>query len=103
MEVIMNWQESLARVHVGLRERASDAGAQASMAGRYAEPVALFLQLLGGSDEFSLFIKSQIPWHLSLDGVAASRFHKTQTNRDTSRRILLVELLPSEISKQNSL
>jgi hypothetical protein len=64
MEVILNWQESLARVHVTLRERASDAGAQASMAGRYAEPKVSVPQLLGGSDVVSHFIESQISWNL---------------------------------------
>ena len=34
------------------------------MAGRYAEPEVLILQLLGGSDGLSHFIESQISWHI---------------------------------------
>jgi hypothetical protein len=62
--VILNWQDSLARVHVILRDRAGNASAQASMAARYAEPEGSIPQLLGGSDVLSHFIESQAFWHL---------------------------------------
>jgi hypothetical protein len=63
-------------VHVTLRDRASDAGAQASRAGRYAEPEALFLPLLGGSDDFSHVIKAKPLGTASLDVFRQPRVRK---------------------------